>query len=371
MSLLPDSFLPSHMAHRLGVFDALPNALSRSTGAMRLMRAALAREPAPVAPTPASLVAQEGCARLLRYARAAPPAFARPVLLCPSLINRPYILDLMRGNSLVEALVERGHDVYIIDWGDPGDAELDVDFAGFVRGRLRRFIDRTNVEAGSDQLHLVGQCLGGTMATALMAVDDHGVATLTNLTAPLDFHDGGMLSAWTKAPFFDPRALADALGHVPHWLSQPSFMVLRPMGTPVKALRLFQKLGDERFVDFFRALETWINDNVAIPRLFYLDLIERLYRENALVEGTLMLGDRPVVLEEVRVPTLTICAEQDHIVPPQSAVRGHERLGSEEKELEVFAGGHIGVVIGSKGRRELWPRMMAWFERHEGEEAAA
>jgi polyhydroxyalkanoate synthase len=203
------------------------------------------------------------------------------------------------------------------------------------------------------------------MTTALAAVDDDGIATLTNLTAPLDFHDDGMLASWTKAPFFDPRAVTDALGHVPAWLSQPSFMVLRPMGTPVKALRLFQKLGDERFVTFFRALETWINDNVAIPRLFYLDLIERLYRDNALFEGTLRLGDDPAVLEEVRVPALTICAEEDHIVPPRSAVRGHERLGSDEKELSVFAGGHIGVVIGSKAKRELWPRMMSWFERHD------
>lgn len=366
MSLLPDALRPSHLAHRLGVYDAVPNALSRTTGAMRLMRAALAREQAPVAPTPAVEVSRQGCARLLRYVRTTPALFRRPILLCPSLINRPYILDLMSGNSLVEAMLHKGHDVYIVDWGDPGEAELDLDFDGHVRGRLRHFIDRVNEESASDSLHLMGHCLGGTMATALMAVDDGGVATLTNLTAPLDFHDDGMLSAWSTAPFFDPRALTAALGHVPAWISQPSFMVLRPMGTPVKALRLYQKLGDERFVDFYRALETWINDNVAIPRAFYLDLIERLYRENAIVKGTLLLGGRPVILEEVRVPTLTICAQEDHIVPPCSATAGHERLGSEDKALSVFAGGHIGVVIGSKARKELWPRMMGWFEQHEG-----
>ncbi len=35
-------------------------------------------------------------------------------------ILKPYILDLVPGNSFVEYLVEQGHDVYLLDWGSPG-----------------------------------------------------------------------------------------------------------------------------------------------------------------------------------------------------------------------------------------------------------
>src|SRR5947209_17357043 len=40
-----------------------------------------------------------------------------PILLVYALINRPYVLDLMPGNSFVEYLVNQGFDVYMLDWG--------------------------------------------------------------------------------------------------------------------------------------------------------------------------------------------------------------------------------------------------------------
>ena len=52
--------------------------------------------------------------------RSAPRAHATPVLLVYALINRPYILDLRPGNSFVRHLLERGYDVFLIDWGRPG-----------------------------------------------------------------------------------------------------------------------------------------------------------------------------------------------------------------------------------------------------------
>jgi polyhydroxyalkanoate synthase len=142
------------------------------------------------------------------------------------------------------------------------------------------------------------------------------------------------------------------------------------MGTPVKWMRLFQNLGNDRFLDFFRALETWINDNVNIPKAFYKDLIGKLYREDALYRGTLMVGGEPVILEEIRVPVLTVAAKQDHIVPPQSAAAGHERYSSTDKRLEIYDGGHIGVAVGGLARRNLWPLMLEWLETHKGSQSA-
>lgn len=41
----------------------------------------------------------------------------QPLLLIYSLINRPYIFDLVKGRSLIEFLCENGFDVYLLDWG--------------------------------------------------------------------------------------------------------------------------------------------------------------------------------------------------------------------------------------------------------------
>jgi len=356
---LGDILDPTTMMKRLGVLDAVPNAMARMSGAISLV--ATLKEPAPVAPTPFDVVAIEGSSRLLRYRRTTPATRGTPIVMSPSIINRFYILDLMKGTSVVEALLEQGFDIYMCDWGDPLPSEEDNDLAFYALGRLRRFVDAARADAGTEDVHLFGQCLGGTMATILAAVDPTGIRTLTNLTAPMSFHDDGILSAWSRAPFFDATAFAELYGNIPTWITQPSFVILKPLGQSTKILRLFQNMGDAKFLHFFRCLETWINDNVAIPRAFYIDLIEQLYRKDALAKGTLILRGKPVVLEEVRVPALTLSATEDHIVPVASAVLGHDRFSSTDKRNEVVEGGHIGIVVGGRGKRTLYPLLTSWL----------
>ena len=362
------SFGPTELLRRAGAFTLLPQALARMNGAMALARLTLEKAPVPVAPSPAAVIASEGAARLYRYDPMPGVPARDPILLAPSLINRLYVLDLKEGISVVEALRKAGHRVYGVDWGEPGPAEHGVSFEGFVL-RLSRFVDAACADAKTDKLHLLGHCLGGTMATALAATHDARLQTLINLTAPLSFHDEGMLSKWTRAPFFDPEAVVNALGHVPPWLTQPAFQVLKPMGQPAKALRLFQALDKPagelaQFLEVFRCLETWINDNVSIPDRFFVDLVGKLYRKDALARGQLFFEQGAVSLEAVRVPVFTIAAAEDHIVPPASAVDVARRFANPACKTEVLPGGHIGVVVGGLGRKRLWPALLAWMEEH-------
>ena len=66
-----------------------------------------------------------GKARLYRYEPEKEKKHPVPVLLVYALILRPYILDLLPGNSLVEHLLGEGFDVYLLDWGRP-DGETRV-----------------------------------------------------------------------------------------------------------------------------------------------------------------------------------------------------------------------------------------------------
>ena len=359
---------PVSLLQRAGVFSTIPAAIARTAGALHLARATVAREPAPVAPSPADVVHVIGAARLLRYRRhrEAPVGVVKaPILLSPSLINRLYVLDLKAGLSVVEQLLKAGHPVYGIDWGDPGEAERGVNFEGFVQ-RLADFLATACDDAAVETMTVLGHCLGGTMAAALAATKPTHLQSLVLLTAPLTFHDDSLLSAWSRAPFVDPRDLTRLVGHVPAWITQPTFQALKPMGQTTKALRLWQSLGNPTFLEFFRCLETWINDNVAIPDAFFEDLISQLYRNDALNLGTLRFKDGPVILEDIQVPTLTIAASDDHIVQPSSAVTPSRRFASVVNVAEVIDGGHIGVVVGSVARRRLWPLLLSWLDEHGG-----
>lgn len=363
---------PAHLLEKSGALSAMPNALARTAGLMSLSRSMIAREPAPVAPSAADVIHTQGAARLLRYRDKGVPLDKAPILLCPSLINRLYVLDLKEGISVVDTLLRAGHPVYGIDWGDPGEAERGLSFEGFVV-RLHKFLATACSDARVPKMTLLGHCLGGTMAAALTAVNDTHIQSLVLLTAPLRFHDSGLLSAWTRTPFFSPRDITKVVGHVPGWVTQPAFQVLKPMGQPAKMLRLWQNMGNAQFLEFYRCLETWINDNVAIPDGFFVDLVEQLYQKDALAEGDLVfheLTSGPVVLENITVPTLAIAASEDHIVPALSATAPVAQFSSTVKRVEVIDGGHIGVVVGGSARRKLWPLLTEWLSR-EGARAPA
>mgnify|MGYP000964282847 FL=1 len=62
---------------------------------------------------------RDGKVVLYRYAGAKAPTAKVPVLISYALVNRPYMVDLQENRSLVRGLLERGEDVYIIDWGYP------------------------------------------------------------------------------------------------------------------------------------------------------------------------------------------------------------------------------------------------------------
>src|SRR5262245_58489559 len=75
-----------------------------------------------VGTTPNDVVYEEDSLRLLRYRNDAITC-KESVLICYALVNRPYILDLQPTRSVVEKLLKRGLNVYLIDWGVPTAAD--------------------------------------------------------------------------------------------------------------------------------------------------------------------------------------------------------------------------------------------------------
>src|ERR687890_286234 len=78
--------------------------------------------------TPHEVVWTKNKAKLYHYEPSAEKKYPVPILMIYALINRPYILDLIPGNSFVEYLVGEGFDVYLLDWGVPGDEDKEMSF---------------------------------------------------------------------------------------------------------------------------------------------------------------------------------------------------------------------------------------------------
>ncbi|MBW2455958.1 MAG: alpha/beta fold hydrolase [Deltaproteobacteria bacterium] len=321
-----------------------------------------------VGKTPADVVHRENKWRLLRYRpRKDGIAYRTPILMVPSLINRHYVLDLMPGKSLVEWLVKRGHDVYIIDWGTPSAEDRYLTFDDICDrylGRATRVAARCS---GCDHgVHLLGYCLGGTLAAIHAAARPEHVASLVALAAPVRFDDDGALSVWTRIPSFEVGTMVKALGNVPWQLMQATFHMLRPTLNLSKAVGVIDRAWDDEFLDGFFALETWGNDNVSFPGACYERYVEELYRGNALVKGTFTLSGRPVRLENITCPVLAVTFQHDSIVPAGSATPLMELVSSKDKQNIHLHGGHVGAVVSRKASDRLWPQLAEWWAARDG-----
>ncbi|MEM9454833.1 MAG: alpha/beta fold hydrolase [Myxococcota bacterium] len=319
-----------------------------------------------VAQTPADVVFRENKWRLLRYRpRPQGPKWRTPVLIVPSLINRHYVLDLMPGKSLVEDMILRGHDVYLLEWGTPGPEDRYLDFDDVCDRYLGRAIRRTTRHAHTSKVHVLGYCLGGTLVAIHAAVHPERIASLVTLAAPIDFRKGGMLSDWAGTRNFDVGAMIDALGNVPWQLMYAAFQWLRPTLPMTKAVALAERGWDDEFLDGFLALERWGNDGVSFPGECYRRYVEALYRDNALFEGRFCLSGQPARLERITCPTMVVTFGRDHIVPEACSRVLVDRVGSADKRALSLPGGHVGSVVSRKGAAKLWPQLSQWWSEHE------
>ncbi len=78
--------------------------------------------------------------------------------------NKAYIFDLAPGQSLVEYLLQRGYDVYVMDWNAPTAAERGLRIEDYVLDFIPDCIARVQQQSGEDELTLVGYCFGGVLS---------------------------------------------------------------------------------------------------------------------------------------------------------------------------------------------------------------
>lgn len=335
---------------------------------MEIYRDLLARESSErphltelVAPTPAVKIAQFNKAKLLHYESSQPRVVRDSVLLVPSLINRAYILDLLKGYSLVEHLLKEGLDVYMLDWGIPTDEDREIEFDSLIESTLKRTVRKVCLHSGREQVRLVGYCMGGTLASIYASLYPDQISGLINLLGPIDFSKAGMLADWTDARNFNPKLMTESFGNVPPALMQSAFQGMRPLSQVAKVLRPQPEISQHE-KDFYAALEFWSWDNIAFPGRAYQKYIGDLYQKNKLVHGELVVGASHVDLKNIKCPILIFTADKDHIVPVASANALADFGDAAQVTTVTVRGGHVAAVVGPQAKKLLWPKLSSWLK---------
>jgi len=321
-----------------------------------------------VGATPAETVHRIDKLRLLRYTSDVEPRYQTPLLVVFALVNRPYILDLRPGKSVVSHFVNGGFDTYNLDWGVPTDGDRFLDMEDYIDRYMNDVVDHVRERTDCDRINLLGYCMGGSMSAMYTALHAEKVRNLMLMAAPVDWSEREhLLAKWTDASVFDVDKLIQVYGNAPAELLQGSFLLLKPVSTLIeKYFSFYENMEDEKFLEDFFAMETWLNDNIPVAGEMFRQFVKYCMQQNLLIQGKLRIGGRTVNLRDITCPILNLTAQHDHLVPPDQSLPFNDAVGSTDRKSINFPAGHIGLAVGSKANRELWPKVRDWLaERSE------
>lgn len=276
----------------------------------------------------------------------------RPVVFVPSLINPPFILDLARGQSLLRWLASEGFNPFLLDWGNPAPADRDMDLTAHVERLLLPLLRRFATPPV-----LVGYCLGGTLATAAAAAMP--VAGLATIASPWRFARFPAIGRHEIAALWEnARPLCEAMGLVPMEVLQSGFWRLDPRRTIAKfeAFAALPPQSEEarRFV----ALEDWANAGAPLTWGAGRQMFEDFFAADLPGQGEWRVGGRTVDPLALDCPTVDFVSTTDRIVPAATASGIGDR--------RALSAGHVGMVVGSRSKAELWTPLADWISGIDG-----
>lgn len=298
---------------------------------------------------------------LYRYKALAAKKVATPLLVVYALVNRPDMVDLQADRSLIRSLLERGIDVYLIDWGYPSGADKALSLEDYICRYLDRSVDHLRSSHDIDAVNLLGICQGGTFSTCYAALNPTKVRNLVTTVTPIDFHTPhDMLSHLFR--HVDVDLLSDARGNVSGDLLNLIFLALKPFRlAQQKYIHLIDHLDDAGATELFMRMEKWIFDSPALASHAFAQFARAFYQQNGLVKGQIEIGGRLVSLAAVTMPVLNIYAQDDHLVPPASSLALGRFVGTEDYEALAFPGGHIGLYVSARAHQILPSAIVDWL----------
>jgi poly(3-hydroxyalkanoate) synthetase len=319
--------------------------------------------------TPNAVVLQLPSMQLREFSRrdSAQP----PVLVCaPYALHGALVTDFAPGHSLVEALQKDGvNRIYVPDWrsATPEMRYLSID----------NYLADLNVaidEIGAP-VDLVGLCQGGWLSLVYAARFPGKVRRLVLAGAPVDISTPSELSKMVAAV---PQQAFEQMVQQGGGLVSGEHMLKiwnLPFSQHDVEATLQRNLGDgsdeaRRLLDRF---EHWDRTTLDLPGTYYLEVTDRVFRQNQIARGRFIALGRSIDLAEVRVPVFLLAGEDDIVVPRDQALASARLLGTPPAWLEQACEpcGHLSLFMGRNALGHSWRRIARWLQADIGDAAGA
>jgi poly(3-hydroxybutyrate) depolymerase len=284
------------------------------------------------------------------------------------------------------------HDVTITDWKDAREVSLTNgaftfdDYVGYVQTMIRHMQSRQTSRGG--KLHVISVCqptvpvLAGIALLASrgerlpesMTMMGGPIDTRKNPTSVNDFAQRRPLwwfeqNVIQRVPVKYPGAMRRVY---PGFMQLAGFVAMNPERHWDSHRDYYDHLvaGDGESAEAHRRFYDEYNAVMDLPAEYYLDTIVRVFHEQRLARGTLLVGDTPVTPSAIRKTALfTIEGELDDISGSGQTQAAHSLCtgiaASRAQHLTAPGVGHYGIFSGRKYRETIYPKIRDFIAKHD------
>lgn len=303
----------------------------------------------PAAYQQCAIIDRQGPVTITRHADT---DLSRPidVMLVPSPINAPNILDIANGRSLIGHLEAHGMACGLVHWGAITPDRGNEDAAVFAAQYLRPLLQRQR-----RPVHLVGYCLGGLLALAAACLAE--VRSLTLIASPYDFSGYGDARRYQMAQLWQhSHQQCRALKVAPIELIQQGFWSLDKSRVIQKYRSFGNTPTDSVDRAIFIAIEDWANSGEPLPFAFADQLFGDFIHNNITAKGEWIIDGTVIQPQSVTAPVIELLSSTDQITPLTTSAGFARR--------HIYSSGHVGMIVGSSAQHKSWADITGWLLSH-------
>ncbi len=284
----------------------------------------------------------------------------------PTLVVAPYaghtsmIADYQDGQSLMQTLRAGGvRRLLLTDWHSATTDMKDFDVDQYLAELLACIDDL------GGRVCLVGLCQGGWISAMLAARFPHKVQALVLAGSPIDTHagHGPLLRMVQDSPMsFYEELVASGGGLMLGRYMLTGWKNMHPEQHYVQEhIDLYEHIDDPAWLRKAEAFDRWYENPLDLPGRWYLQVIEQLFKNNALAKGRFVGLGRALQLRDIRCALYLLAGESDDITPHEQVFAAQHLTGATEVQQRMVPGGHVGLFMGARTLDTAWPQIAAWL----------
>jgi len=279
--------------------------------------------------------------------------------VAPLALHGAAMADFAHQHSLVERLLAEGLDrVLLIEWrsASPAMRYLSIDSYLADLGIA--------IEDLGGRANLVGLCQGGWLSLMFAGRYPHKVHKLVLAGSPIDLGAAGatMVDAVrATSPEVFEAVVESGKGLV---LCRRA-LALWPK-PDLDDARIARILQSDRPVtgDLVAKFRQWHRWTLNLPGVYYLQVVEDLYRHNRLAQGEFYALGRKLDLSVVQAPVYLLAGQNDEIVPPEQVLGAARLVGTPPTLLRAAVApcGHLSLFMGAGTLATEWRHIGQWLQ---------